>query len=247
MSKLMGKLTFKRADFREKVLKKGLMIRFLKRKGLFEIRGLRVSKEEEEADLLESCGMRLKDIGEDYEKGRALVHEDILSAMIVSDHLDQVVCEFAIGYKTRRLVSDEKVLERKEMDFIRSCVGYEEFASFDSGLYKDICVWQELFNISDTMLKRAKRKRGHDFVIIGERRNNKGRSLGAKNLNKSGVLWTEEDQERVEHNKRVAVEKGYAEWYLDACYEECKGKGIAFVREKYLKEFQECRKMMLKE
>ena len=260
MSKLMGKMILNlekksaEAAFSPSLVSSfGLRVRYLHVRGVYEFYGLRHSMQDVIRDLRDQ-GLTLSDIGEKRAEHRVFVSGDVLSLMIQADKVGTVVNEFSIGYKVPVKVKSERELMRRELGWISSVLGLELEHSENSDVaailtdfdaYCDLCVWQEVFNISDTILKRVKSKRGGGWVKLSVRRNNKGRRVGA--LGKAVSERSEYDPQRVERNKRLAVERGVFAWYEDACKEECAGTHVAFSHEKCLKEFNECRKMSLKE
>lgn len=119
--------------------------------------------------------------------------------------------------------------------------------------FDNLCMVQHLFNVSPTILNSVvvawKRKKwgrtSSRWVLLKKRENFGGRIVGAKGLNNSDFdLEFESDDEfeaRISHNKKAAIEKGFLAWYLDACREECKRKGIVFDKDKCVREWNKMR------
>ena len=119
-------------------------------------------------------------------------------------------------------------------------------------------VWQYLYNISETILKKVKvlwKKRKWNrgnvsscWLELERRQNYGGRLVGAKGLGGSGSDFVSESDadfnERIEHNKKVAVSKGYLTWYIETCKEEAKRKGVLFDKEACLVSWREERANM---
>lgn len=113
-----------------------------------------------------------------------------------------------------------------------------------------LCVIQYAFVFSPSVLveairnyKRAKWGRVEGtFMSLRERELGKsGRKKGSKNLDKS-LSETETLEDvllRTEHNLRVAVAKGFYEWYLEAYKEMCKAKGQKFDKDLCAKQWNE--------
>ena len=133
---------------------------------------------------------------------------------------------------------------KKELLWSDSCSGRRYLIArgyLDSDeSFLDLCMIQYLccFNISvlNEVFKQWKRKkwgRSPDrWVKLKFRQNIKGRKRGAVS-EKRKEMWSESEEdfcERIAHNKKAAVLKGYLGWYLDACREECAHFGRKFDR-----------------
>ena len=256
MSKLMGKIILKTREaggfvVSKWILKAGLSVRYLKTSNCFEFKGFRLTREDLEAEL-EADGLSLKEIGEGRSRYILVVPAAVVSAMILADKVSSVVCHWSVGYETQEKLGyrpgDFALLRDREMKFIGSCLTPEEDEAavfFDVDSFYDLSVWQYLFNISETVLKSVRkawkrRKWGRGdvgsgaWVSLRVRENFGGRKPGSKGIRRvSSVLEESEEDfnERISHNKKVAVEKGFLAWYLEACKEECKRRGVRFERE----------------
>lgn len=263
MSKLMGKIFLrdrKEGEFGAfDVVFKGLSVRYLKSKDAFEFKGLRLSKADQEAELAK-MGMSLADIGEGFEECRVVVSSAIMSAMIMADKVDKIIYHWSVGYMAREKLGnrpgDFKLLADRESEYIAKIVGDSVAGGFDFDSYVDLSVWQYLFNISETILKMVKvlwKKRKWNrgnvsscWLQLAQRNNFGGRVLGAKGLeHKIDYSESETDfKERIAHNKKVAVAKGYLGWYIDSCKEECKRFSEVFDKDKCLETWQKLREGM---
>lgn len=84
------------------------------------------------------------------------------------------------------------------------------------------------------------------WIELATRTNFGGRVVGAlgKKENSVDEFGVESDSDfaiRIEHNKKVALEKGFLAWYLDACKEECKRQGLVFNREECVRSWDKLR------
>lgn len=261
MSKLMGKIILRSkndSDFEKKdIVYAGLSVRYLKTSDSYEFKGLRLTKKDEEKDL-KSAGLTWDDIGERFSSCRVVVSSGVMSAMITADKMD-FCYQWSIGYETReklgRRPGDLQLLRDKELKFISESTGGDfsgnSGVDFDLDSYFDLSVWQYLFNISETILKKArilwkKRKwnRGNVsscWLELKKRENFGGRLIGSHSISHAGVNLNMESEEdfkiRIAHNKKVALNKGFLAWYLDTCKEECKRLGKNFDKEKCVEEY----------
>ena len=257
MSKLMGKIFLKSrgesvsTGFFE-FSKQKLYVRYLKTSDSFEFKGLRLTKKDQEAEL----GMKLSEIGEGFEANRLIVHSSVLSAMIMADKIDDVVYHWSVGYEAREKlgyrVGDFKLLSDRERNFVCSTCDVS-FLDFDS--YIDLSVWQYLYNISETILVSVKRlwkkkawgRSSSRWLKLKARENFGGRLVGAiakKSVSDDDSFGNESEadfNERIAHNKKVALSKGFLAWYLDACKEECKKRGLVFNRDECVNEWNTLR------
>ena len=262
MSKLMGKiiLGFQENDKKPVVWRHGLSVRYLRCSDSFEFRGLRLSKEEQDRELKE-IGSSLAEIGCGTERARyrLVVKSDVLSAMIMADKIDDVIYHWSVGYESReklgRRAGDYGLLKSREIDFIRKVLSASDSQSdlLDLDGYLDLCVWQYLFNISETVLLGVKRcwkrkswgRSDSSWVSLGVRKNFGGRKRGANSIRRSSDLVEAETEEefvqRISHNKKVALERGIMAWYLEACLEECKRRHVPFSRPNSITEWNELR------
>ena len=226
----------------DEVVSTGLSVKYLKSSDSFEFKGLRITKADEERELRDS-GLSLYDLGESFSINRVVVKGSVLSAMIMADKMD-LVYHWSVGYESReklgRRPGDFGLLRDKEYAFLRESVGMEAPIDYDD--YLDLCVWQYCFNISETILRFVKvlwkKKRwgrsSSEWLQLKKRENFGGREWGSKNLSENRNLVLESDadfDERISHNKKVAITRGIFAWYLEACREECKRKKVPFNRD----------------
>ena len=172
MSKLMGKIFLKgrgedvKSGFWEFSGQK-LYVRYLKSADAFEFRGLRLTKKDQEEELAKS-GLSLSLVGEGFSACRVVVNSTILSSMIMADKVDDIVYHWSVGYFAREKLGhrpgDFDLLCEREQKFIKDTflntrfgAGFEDvILDFDG--YIDLSVWQYLYNISETILKKVEEK-----------------------------------------------------------------------------------------
>jgi len=246
MSKLLGKIFLEEEKNEDEYGK--LLVRYLKTVDSFEFKGFRKSKDDEEKEL----GISFKDLGE--KKDVLVVPSLLMFAMLNADKVPDVVYKWSIGYKTKEKRSDPREVLNKEREYLISVCGKEMFLGFAKDDFLDVCRWQYLYKVSNGLLedvmRQWKRRKWNKsecvWINVEKRLNEYGREKGSKNKNRFNELESESDEEfkeRIEHNKKAGIEKGYLAWYLDACREECKRAGVRFEKEKCLKEWKECRKI----
>lgn len=253
MSKLMGKIIVKGEETGVFEGFSSLKVRYLRTSRCFEFRGFRLSKKKEEEELIKECGITLEEIGEGFSKDRVIVHEDILSCLILADKMGEIVNKWSIGYNVPIKENDPFQLRERELAFVKESVGMKLIVEteFNRECYEDLSIWQYLFNISETILKKAKvlwkKKKWNRsesvWLELKRRENVRGRTPGSRNRRGAGLDASlgetdEEFEQRIEHNKKVAIEKRYLFWFLDACKEECARKGEKFDKEKWIKEWK---------
>lgn len=162
--------------------------------------------------------------------------------------------KWSTGYvvKEKKGVESIKELRLDEYSFLveggRKEIFWKGLIASDDD-FDTLCVIQYAFVLCPSVLvdairnyKRAKWGRVEGtFMILRERELGKtGRKKGSKNL----VKDVEEESLndillRTEHNLRVAVVRGFFEWYLDAYKEMCKAKGEKFDRDLCAKQWNE--------
>ena len=265
MSKLMGKIFLKgrgesvSSGFFE-FSKQKLYVRYLKTSDSFEFKGLRLTKKDQEAEL----GMKLSEIGEGFEANRLIVSSSVLSAMIMADKIDDIIYHWSVGYEAREKLGnrpgDFKLLSEREKKFVFDSCGNVLSASLDFDAYIDLSVWQYLYNISETILVSVRRlwkkkswgRASSRWKELSRRENFGGRVVGSVNVSSSdgtgdefGVETDEDFFLRIEHNKKVAVSKGFLVWYLEACKEECKRRGVPFSREECVSKWNKLRENVI--
>ena len=165
--------------------------------------------------------------------------------------------KWSTGYvvKEKKGVESIKELRLDEYSFLveggRKEIFWKGLLESDND-FDMICVIQYAFVLCPSVLvdairnyKRAKWGRVEGtFMSLRERELGKGgRKKGSKNIVKDDN--EEESQEdillRTDHNMKVAVAKGFFEWYLEAYKEMCKAKGQKFDKDLCLKQWNEAR------
>ena len=157
--------------------------------------------------------------------------------------------QFSVGYTVRPLKGIESIKEMR-MDELESLGGRRELilsgALDNDDDFDMLCAIQYLFKFSASFFDRVKGhwRRDHSYVEMEKRKVGKcGRKKGGKNKRNSEEAESMEDLLlRVRHNKKVAVQRGILEWYLEACKEECKALDLKFNKEKCLEEWNNLRR-----
>ena len=248
----MGKIFLKGrsgGDFSE-VSEVGLSVRYLKTSDSFEFKGLRLTKRDTEQELKES-GLSLAEIGEGFSMSRVVVKSNVLSAMIMADKMD-FCYHWSIGYEAREKLGkrpgDFALMRDRELAFVHKSIDSSSCEMISVDDYLDLSVWQYCYNISETILhqvrvlwKKRKWNRGNVsscWLELCKRENFGGRMIGARSVPHAGVMVNMESDadfnERISHNKKVAIAKGYLTWYIETCKEEAKRNKVAFDKEKCL-------------
>ena len=164
--------------------------------------------------------------------------------------------KWSTGYAVREKKGVESIKELRldEYSFLggRKDIFWKGLLESDND-FDMICVIQYAFVLCPSVLveviRTYKRHRwgrlpnhATPFMCLRERELGKsGRKKGSKNV----VKGSDEEEtfddivSRCEHNLRVAVAKGFFEWYLEAYKEMCKAKGQKFDKELCLKQWNE--------
>lgn len=161
--------------------------------------------------------------------------------------------KWSTGYTVREKkgVESIKELRLEEYEFLggRKDIFWKGLLESDND-FDMICVIQYAFVLCPSVLVEVIRtykrhrwgKSERAFILLRERELGKsGRKKGSKNINKS-LSETETLDDvllRTEHNLRVAVAKGFFEWYLEAYKEMCKAKEQKFDKDLCLKQWNE--------
>ena len=157
--------------------------------------------------------------------------------------------QFSVGYTVRPLkgIEELKSMRMDELELLggrRSLILSGQLDNDDD--FDMLCAIQYLFKFSASFFDRVKAhwKRKHSYVAMERRiRGKSGRKKGGHNKEKESDFESLEDiLLRVRHNKQVAVKKGFVEWYIDACKEECKALDLKFNKDKCLNEWNELRR-----
>lgn len=158
--------------------------------------------------------------------------------------------QFSVGYTVRPLKGIESIKEMRmdELEMLggrRSLILSGQLDNDDD--FDMLCAIQYLFKFSASFFDRVKGhwRRDHSYVEMERRKVGKcGRKKGGKN--KKDAYNEEESLEdlllRVRHNKKVAVQRGILEWYLEACKEESKALDLKFNKDKCLEEWNNLRR-----
>jgi len=158
--------------------------------------------------------------------------------------------QWSVGYTVRPLKGVEYLSEmrKSELELLggrRNLVLSGQLNSDDD--FDMLCAIQYLYKFSVSFFERVKRhwKRQHSYVSMEKRVVGKcGRKKGGKN--KRNVDDEKESLDeilfRVRHNKKVAVQRGILEWYLEACKEEAKALDLKFNKDKCLEEWNNLRR-----
>ena len=158
--------------------------------------------------------------------------------------------QWSVGYVVRPLKGLEEFKSMRS-DELKLLGGRRELITSDQ-LDNDydfdmLCAIQYKYQFSDTFYKRVKGhwKRGKTYVPMKERVLGKsGRKKGSKNNDKGldfGEESVSETLERCAWNKDVAVKRGFIEWYIEACKEECKVLGQKFDKDKCVEQWNKLR------
>lgn len=155
--------------------------------------------------------------------------------------------KWSMGYVVRERKGIEFFREMRdaELDLLGGRKNLVLSGQLDNDVdFDTLCAIQYLYKFSASFLDKVRREwkrkkwgRSSDRWLELERRCLKagGRKQGSKNkinLVRPGY-WSENETviealDRCEHNKKVAVMKGYFAWFLEACREECKIRGEVF-------------------
>ena len=164
--------------------------------------------------------------------------------------------KWSVGYKVRekRGVDELRSLRAEELELLGGRRELILSGQLDNDEDFDIlCAIQYLYNLSETFLlsvKRSWRKgTGSKWVQIQKRvLGHAGRKKGGKNSVKSSDDSESETLEellaRCEWNRKVAVKRGFYEWYLEACKEEAKALGKKLDKDEVLSQWNELRAKM---
>lgn len=146
--------------------------------------------------------------------------------------------QWSVGYSVKEKKKAEHLSEMRneELNLLGGRKKLVLSGQLDNDVDFDIlCVIQYLYQFSTCVLnevmKQSKRRKWGRaescYVQLTKRKQCLGRKKGSKNRESfnEDVETLEETLNRCRHNKRVAIEKGFIAWYLDACREECKALG----------------------
>ena len=156
--------------------------------------------------------------------------------------------QWSVGYTVRPLKGLESLvsMRNEELELLGGKRNLVLSGKLDNDQDFDyLCAIQYLYKFSDTFFKRLQGhwKRDKSFVEMERRVIGKcGRKKGGHNqVQESEEESREEIFLRIEHNKKVAVQRGFLEWYVEACKEECKVLGQKFDKNKVLEQWQKLR------
>lgn len=164
--------------------------------------------------------------------------------------------QFSVGYvvKEKKNVSELHLMRADEFNMLggrRNLILNGLLDNDDDFDY--LCVIQYLFKVSDTVLKKVMRlwkrrkwgKEENAWLKLEKRSLGcSGRKPGSKNsksLDDEVVETLDDALFRIAHNKKSSVAKGILEWYIEACKEECKLKGLKFDKDKCISEWNKLR------